>query len=113
MKNSTRKAIAEIREKLGLKRINPRRLYMVDDGAYSWIGDRADLTSADARLLKRVDFEGRRPDLAGKPQISAEDYSDACGRCRAIAGTHSSGALWENLPESWRDGSALGPISPL
>ena len=94
-------AIAEIRSALKLKRLDPRRLYIVEDGAYSWIGDRAELTAANARILSDV------------KNSTEEDYEKAC-RCRCLAASHGGGdANFFYLPESWRDGSALGPISPL
>jgi hypothetical protein len=94
-------AIAEIRAALKLKRLDPRRLYIVDDGAYSWIGDRAELTAENARILSDV------------KNSTEEQYEAAC-RCRCLAASHGGGdANFFDLPESWRDGSALGPISPL
>lgn len=94
-------AIAAIRAALKLKRLDPRRLYIVDDGAYSWIGDRAELTESNARILRDV------------KNSTEEQYEEAC-RCRCLAASHGGGAAnFFYLPESWRDGSALGPISPL
>ena len=95
-------AIAEIRIALKLKRLDPRRLYIVDDGAYSWIGDRAELSAADARILRDV------------KNSTEEEYAAACSHVRALASSDGcSDADFFDLPESWRDGSALGPISPL
>ena len=118
MTKNTRTALAKIRAKLGLFRLDPRRLYIVDDGAYCWIGDRADLSTADARALQAIDACGRHPDrasLAERAACNAADYDAICNRCSAIAGTDGSCGLvdWDDLPESWQDGSALGPISPL
>ena len=118
MTTDTRTAIAKIRAKLGLSRLDPRRLYIVDDGAYCWIGDRADLTAADARALRAIDSIGGNPANASRDDretAEAADYDAICNRCSAIAGTDGSCGLvdWDDLPESWQDGSALGPISPL
>jgi hypothetical protein len=94
-------AIAAIKAALKLKRLDPRRLYIVDDGAYSWIGDRSKLSAANARILRDV------------KNSTEEEYEAAC-RCRCLASSDGGGdAYFFDLPESWRDGSALGPISPL
>ena len=61
MTKNTSTALAKIRAKLGLSRLDPRRLYIVDDGAYCWIGDRADLSTADARALRAIDSAGGNP----------------------------------------------------
>ena len=118
MTKNTRTALAEIRAKLGLSRLDPRRLYIVDDGAYCWIGDRTDLSAADARALQAIDACGRHPDrtsLAERNACDAADYDAICNRCPCLSASHGGAgvASWEDLPESWRDGSALGPISPL
>jgi hypothetical protein len=108
---------AILRAKLNLKRLDPRRFFCVDDGAYTWIGDRADLTAADARALRAINRVGTRPDLATAAEhaaAQAADYSGICHRVPCIAASCSSGhtVKWEDLPESWRDGSALGDIAP-
>lgn len=117
MTKNTRTALAKIRAKLGLSRLDPRRLYNVDDGAYCWIGDRADLSTADARALRAIDSVGGNPANASRDDretAEAADYDAICNRSKAIAGTDGSGLVdWADLPESWQDGSALGPISPL
>ena len=118
MTQNTRTALAKIRAKLGLSRLDPRRLYIVDDGAYCWIGDRADLSTTDARALQAIDACGRHPDrasLAERAACNAADYDAICNRCDCLSASHGAAgvASWEDLPESWRDGSALGPISPL
>ena len=117
MTTDTRTALAKIRAKLGLSRLDPRRLYIVDDGAYCWIGDRTDLSAADARALRAIDSVGGNPANASRDDretAEAADYDAICNRSKAIAGTDGSGLVdWDDLPESWQDGSALGPISPL
>ena len=118
MTSETKEAIATIRTKLCLKRLAPRRLYLVDDGAYTWIGDRADLTAADARALRAINSVGGNPANASRydrETADAADYDAICSRCSAISGTDGSCGLvdWDDLPEDWQDGSALGPISPL
>ena len=102
MKASEISAISDIRTKLNLKRLDPRRLFSVDDGAYTWIGDRADLTARTARILSNI-------------SASTEgEYAEACKACTNLASSCGSGdADFFDLPEDWRDGSALGPISPL
>lgn len=118
MTAKTKTALAKIRSSLGLKRLDPRRLCMIDDGAYTWIGDRTDLTASDARALRAIDAVGSNPATATREEheiASAADYDAICNRVTGLAGTQGvcGGPLWEDLPESWRDGSALGPISPL
>lgn len=117
MKTTETSAIAKLRAKLGVKRLAPRRLFMVDDGAHSWIGDRADLDASDARALRAVDLVGRRPDLADaadRAAAAAADYDAICGRVRALASTCGAGLVrMEELPEEWRRDRALGPIAPL
>ena len=86
--------------------------------AYTWIGDRADLTAADARALRAIDSVGSNPAAATREDretADAADYDAICNRCSAISGTDGSCGMvdWHDLPESWQDGSALGPISPL
>ena len=113
-----KQVIEEIRKTCGVKRIDPRRLFAVDDGACTWIGDRADLSAKDARDLRAVSAAGTRPDLADaetRRQADEADYDAICTRCRCIAATHGSAGpvRFEDLPEDWRDGSALGPIMPL
>lgn len=109
------KSIASIRSRLGLRRLDPRRLYLVDDGAFRWIGDRADLTASLARCLRGAHRVGSRPDLAtALDRAAADGYDAACGEVRAVASVCGSGLVsWDDLPESWKDGSALGPIRPL
>ena len=108
-------AIACIRARLGLRRLDPRRLYLVDDGAYLWIGDRADLTAPLARCLRAAHRVGSRPDLAtASDRAAADGYDAACSVVRNLASVCGGGLVsWDDLPESWRDGSALGPIRPL
>ena len=118
MKTTTKSALAEIRDHLGVSRIDPRRLYQIDDGAYTWIGDRADLTAKDARALRAINRIGCRPDLATREErelAAATDYDALCGRCSCISATHGAAGIvrWDDLPRSWQDGSALGPIKPL
>lgn len=118
MTNKTKTAIAKIRSALGLKRLDPRRFFAIDDGAYTWIGDRSDLTAADARALRAIDSVGSNPARATREEhelAHASDYDAICNRVKGIAGTQGvcGGPNWEDLPEGWRDGSALGPISPL
>ena len=108
----------EVRKTCGVKRISPRRLFSVDDGAYTWIGDRADLTAKTARDLRAIHSIGSRPDLAtaeDRETAEAADYDALCGGCRCISATHGSAGNVEfpDLPEDWQDGSALGPIMPL
>lgn len=117
MTKTTAAALAAIRQKLGLKRISPRRLYMVNDGAYRWIGDRANLTTKDARGLAVVSLLGSHPDRS-TPELQAEhdsiEYGDICGRVGCVASLCGAGYVsLDLLPESWQDGSALGPIKPL
>jgi hypothetical protein len=109
---------ATLRAELNTKRLDSRRLFFVDDGAYTWIGDRADLTAADARALRAIHRAGTRPDLATAAEHSAAkaaDYDAICNRVPCIASSCGSGrsVKWEDIPESWRDGSALGEIIPL
>ena len=110
-------AIASIRSHLGLRRLDPRRLYLVDDGAYRWIGDRADLTSVSARCLRGIAALGTRPDRASEQNrvdADSSDYDAICGSVRNLASTCGGGLVdLADLPESWQDGSALGPIRPL
>ena len=118
MKTSTRKALRTIREKLGVMRLSPRRLYIVNDGAYLWIGDRADLSASDARALRAINSVGSDPSRATRDErteCDAADYDAICGRCACVSAAHGAAgvARWEDLPEDWQDGSALGPISPL
>lgn len=118
MISATKTALAELRAYLGLKRLSPRRLFVIDDGAYCWVGDRAELTAADARALRAIHQVGSRPDLADaatKAAADAADYDGICNRVGALACTDSSSGRvnWDDLPEDWRDGSALGPIRPL
>jgi hypothetical protein len=95
-------AVAEIRRFLEVSRLDPRRLFLCDDGQYCWIGDRAELTAEDAWTLGDLD------------DASEEEYAAICGRLRPLAVVSGHGVVrWEDLPESWRDGSALGPIAPL
>jgi hypothetical protein len=102
MTNIEKNAVAEIRKFLQVSRLDPRRLFIVDDGQYCWIGDRDDLTAEDARTL--CDLDG----------ASEEEYAAICGRVRPLAVVSGHGVVsWDELPESWRDGSALGPIAPL
>jgi hypothetical protein len=102
MKTTEKEAIREIRSRLKLSRLNPRRLFLVDDGAYRWIGDRADLTARLARILRDIG------------EATEEEYAKACNACKNLASScGSSDADFFALPESWRDGSALGPIKPL
>lgn len=115
MKSAT---ASTIRTKLNLKRLDGRRFFAVDDGAYTWIGDRAELTAGDAAALRAINRVGTRPDLASpaeKDAADAADYDAICGRVSCIAATHNSAGIvaWDALPESWRDGSALGEIAPL
>ena len=111
----TAHALASIRSRLGLRRLDPRRLYLVDDGAYRWIGDRADLTAPLARCLRGAHRVGSRPDLAtASDRAAADGYDVACSEVRSLASACGGGLVdWDDLPESWRDGSALGPIRPL
>lgn len=119
MKNTEKKAIAAIRAQLGLKRLDPRRLYLVDDGAYTWIGDRAELTAELARKFALAHREGTRPDLVTDAERMDADekwggdwYSIACSATTCVYNS-AAGDDFAALPEDWRDGSALGPISPL
>ena len=119
MNADTAHALSSIRAALGLRRLSPRRLCLVDDGAYRWIADRADLTARRARILTRVTELARRPDRAARAAretsyATAVGYDAICGYVRNIASTCGSGLVsWDDLPETWRDGSALGPIQPL
>lgn len=103
MKNSEKTAISKIRAALGLKRLDPRRLFLVNDEGGKWIGDRAELTANQAR------------DLSDLRKCSVRDYEDACAALTNIAAVNAVGivANWDDIPEDWRDGSALGPILPL
>lgn len=119
MNKNAKLAVAKIRAKLSLKRLAPSRLYSVNDGAYTWIGDRADLNTADARYLAALHRWAENPS-DGKPAVleaeeEDEHYSDVCSRCTCFAATHGGAGIvsWDDLPEDWQDGSALGPISPL
>lgn len=115
MKTITRKdTIAKIRASLGVKRLDPRRLFAIYDGAYTWIGDRADLDAKDARDLRAINVRGCRPDRNGPETTDGIDYNDVCRRVPCIASDCGAGIVaMENLPEDWRDGSALGGIAPL
>ena len=110
-------AIASIRSRLGLRRLDPRRLYLVDDGAYRWIGDRADLTSVSARCLRGITALGTRPDRASEQDRADADSADSgaiCESARTLASACGGGLVaLADLPEAWQDGSALGPIRPL
>ena len=114
---TTTSAIACIRSRLGLRRLNPRRLYLVDDGAYRWIGDRADLTSISARCLRGIVAIGTRPNRASeqdRADADSADYGAICESVSNVASTCGGGLVaLADLPESWQDGSALGPIRPL
>jgi len=121
MKTTEKEAIAKIRAALGLRRLNPRRLFFVDDGAYHWIGNRADLTADRAAKLAFAHLEGTRPDRitrADRDQADAtwgdEWYTDTCGNCPALASSCGAGIVdIDDIPDDWQDGSALGPILPL
>lgn len=117
MNAAQRTTVIAIRNLLRLRRLDPRRLFLIDDGAYRWIGDRADLTSAAARCLRGVHAIGTRPNRATKKdRADAEsvDYSQVCGQIPCIASSCGSGQeSWSDLLPSWQDGTALGPISPL
>jgi hypothetical protein len=116
MKTTTRKdTLAKIRAALGVKRLDPRRLYVVHDGAYTWIGDRADLTAKDARDLAAINARGCRPDRNGPETTDNIDYDALCSRVSCLAASHDSAGVvsWASLPEDWRDGSALGEIAPV
>ena len=118
MKNDTKQAIALIRESLGLRRIDPRRLYMINDGADSWIGDRGKLDDSDASALRAIHSVGSRPDLATSDELEEADeadYDSICNRVGCLAASHGSAGVCDffDLPDDWQDGSALGPISPL
>ena len=113
-----RDVMASVRAACGVKRLDPRRLYAVRDGDCTWIGDRADLDARDARALRVIEEVGLRPDLADtetRRRWDEADYDAICGRCRCISATHGSDGVvdWDELPEDWKDGSALGPIRPL
>jgi K+/H+ antiporter YhaU regulatory subunit KhtT len=103
MKTTEKEAVSKIRAALDLKRLDPRRLFIVDDGDCKWIGDRAELTAKQAR------------DLSDILNCSTKDYNDHCSALTNISATKATGIVknWEDLPEDWRDGSALGPILPL
>lgn len=121
MKSTHRKAIEVIRERLGVKRLNPRRLFLIDDGAYRWIGDRSELDAKTAAMLAFAHNEGNRPDSITREEREDADrrwgadwYSRACDRVTNIASVCGCGLVaFYALPESWQDGSALGPIHPL
>jgi hypothetical protein len=121
MNTSQRSAIDAIRKHLGVKRLDSRRLYLVNDGAYKWIGDRADLTAELARQFAFAHREGTRPDLVTQAERAeakenwGEDwYSHACSQNSTIASTCGAGPVnLRDLPEDWQDGTALGPIAPL
>ena len=118
MKTKTKAALATIRAKLSLRRLSARRLFRVNDGAYTWIGDRADLTAVDARDLRAIHVCGSRPEIADKAtwaRHKAADYDSICGRVPCIAATHGAAGIvrYEDLPADWQDRSALGPIEPL
>lgn len=119
MTTTEKKAVSKIRAALGLKRLDPRRLYSVSDGAYTWIGDRADLNTADARYLAALHRWAENPSDRKPAVLEAEEddehYSDVCSRCTCFAATHGGAGIvsWDDLPEDWQDGSALGPILPL
>ena len=113
-----RDVMASVRAACGVKRLDPRRLYAVRDGDCTWIGDRADLDEKDARALRVIEEVGLRPDLADdetRRRWDEADYDAICGRRRCISATHGSAGVvdWDDLPEDWQDGSALGPIRPL
>lgn len=114
MNTSTTGALAKIRAALRIKRLDPRRLYLVDDGAYHWIGDRGQLTAKTARQLIAIDRRGRRPDLYGRETTEEIDYDALCHAVGCIASSCGGHLVrMDDLPEDWRDGSSLGPISPL
>lgn len=97
-----RDVIASVRAACGVRRLDPRRLFAVQDGDCTWIGDRADLDEKDARALRAID------------ETDEADYAAICSRCRCISATNGAGPVnWDDLPEDWQDGSALGPIRPL
>jgi hypothetical protein len=107
MKNHTRKALAEIRIQLGVRRLDPRRLFLVDDGAVRWIQDRSWLSIRDAHALRVVNAATE----CGAPIPAHINYDDVCRRVGCIASSCGSWGNWAALPESWRDGSALGPCT--
>lgn len=117
MKKHERDAIASIRTKLGLKRIKPSRLFLINDGAYTWIGDRSELTTKDAHYLIAIHIVGRNPSIASKMEhriASEADYDGICNRLTNISSTCGGGiASWNDLPADWQDGSRLGAILPL
>lgn len=110
--------IAEARKTCGVSRLDPRRLFLIEDGAYTWIGDRADLTAKSARDLQVIHLGAIAPDRAtadDRALYDAIDYDAICNSCRCISATHGSAGpvKWDDLPDDWKDGSALGPIKPL
>ena len=117
---NTRTTLAAIRAQLGVRRLDPRRLFLVNDGAYTWLGDRADLTAETARMFRLAHREGSRPDLVSDAERREADaawgadwYSRACASITCVASTSGAGEDLTALPDDWRDGSALGPILPL
>jgi hypothetical protein len=121
MNTTEKEAIAAIRAALKLSRLNPRRLFLVNDGAYRWLGDRSELDAKTASMLAFAHREGTRPDLITREEREDADrrwgadwYSRACERVTNIASVCGCGIVsFDELPEDWQDGSALGPIKPL
>src|SRR5690606_36554976 len=107
MKQEHKKAIAIIRARLGVKRLDPRRLFLVDDGGYRWSGVRADLNAKTASMLAFDHREGTRPDLVSRGEREEADlrwgadwYSHACAGIASIASECGSGAIiFDALPE--------------
>ena len=119
MKKTEKEAVAELRKAMGLRRLDPRRLYRVCDGAMTWIGDRAKLTRRDAADLRAIHASATRPDRVSpetRARVDACDYDALCNRNRALAATYGGSCDCmdlDDLPEDWQDGGALGPLAPL
>ena len=117
MNEDTKYAIDQIKVAIKVKRLDPRALFLVDDGAYQWIGARRHLTVKTASQLSAITRVGARPDCADSEDYAtadAGDYDDLCDCTPQIASSCGCGLVcMDDLPDSWQDGSALGPISPI
>jgi len=116
MNKEYRDAIASLRKELGVKRLDPRSLVKVDDGAMCWLTTRKRLRAAPLwarRCLAKSDREGRRPDRYSYPETRDEDdngnhnpkgYTAACSHvaCLSACGDYPHHELpdefMENVP---------------
>lgn len=106
-----KEAIETLRAEVGRRRLSPRALVQVDDGAVLWLTTRSRFRKAPmwAKVcVAKSDREGRRPDRYSYPETRDEDaagrhnprgYTAACGR---IANLTSLGDFpSDELPEDF------------